>query len=1044
MKRIYTGWYTDQLRQRWTDQCRQALREGRRNFRFLLPTRHLIRQVRESLAESDLGLSDQIGTFDDMVDLGLSKEPRVIRIDEQAKLAVLTRALELAGDEAAAFGRIADKPGFLRSLMEAIEEMKSSGIFPEAMQTWLAAGGSAAVGGSGDAVAGCLRPNVEGDAGDADRKYVRAFVCVYRFYQQLLRDHTAGRLLDRQEGYRVAAEHLLRCGEELLAGIDTVYIDFLTVTPLQFPIVEAICRHVPHVEIFMPYPSRAEGTSLLQQSRSRLIAALHAIGVEHVELGGEAGAGGPSADGCGSVIGTGSDPAPFVRLARALFEDQPERMDASGVELIPSTSPLQEVRAVAKEIKRLVRQGWDLSEIAIVTADDATYRPLIRRVFRDNRIAVRLAEIQNLVEVPVVRYILQAVGEAQAEFPEKTTCAKHAEALCQLVSRLRLVEELYERAAQGGVYRLEDLRRDLRAWQTCQDILASMVRAKRLYGDREVPFAAFWQEWRELLHQMKVQVDAGAGEGVRVYRPEEMRGLSYRGVFLLGLNEGRYPKKPADHWLIERIVRAADGQAAILQRWEQTELQNLLFRYCVQAAGEKLYLGYQSPEADERNLPSPYLEAVIRCLQPGEWTAPPRFRSAMSSLPIADRWEELSSHQEWRERAAIWLGGQPSLHVAEEPDERALERLQAAPELSWGQILDRLAVEWERSSGYPSRFAGRLQDPAIKAILREKFGPDYPWSVSVLNDYAVCPFKFFAARILRIQPREAAEDGIPVQDKGIFLHTLTRRLLLPLTQENQVGAEQVQMVLERFEPVFEQTCLEWEGTQLAASPYWPAEKLRLKQELRLWLERELERLMQSRMRPAHLEWSFGGHIGEDERHAVDAGSTDEPVVVPVGGEWMRLRGQVDRIDLTEDGSQFAIYDYKTGLHPKKYKGIKDLQDGTNWQLPLYLAAYAEWAKQQGRELAPLGGGFRQLSPLPVKMVGVWAAEAGMWGITDTKKSDVQDDLQAVLDEALQRIAEQREALRDGVFDARPRVECDPHCKYLAVCRFDAAKKEGAE
>lgn len=1028
MKRIYTGWYTDCLRLRWTEECRRDLLSGRRRFRFLLPTRHLIRKVRESLTGPGLGVSDQIGTFDDLVDLGLTKEKRVLRIDEQGKLAVLTRALELAGREAIApFRRIAEKPGFLQSLMEAIEEMKSSGVPEESLLEWTAESGAVA-GGNGDSTGG------------RSGAYVAAFAEIYRLYQQLLREYAGGRLLDRQEGYRVAAGHLLEHGDELLCGIDKVYIDFLTVTPLQFPIVEAVCRHVPQVEVFMPYPSGAEGIERLLKSRDRLIAALRRWGVEHVDLETE--------EGRRVLAGKEWNVSGMALLARTVFAENAKRLPNPGVELIPSASPLQEVRAVAKEIKRLVRDGWNAEEIAIVAADDAVYRPLIRRVFRENRIAVDLAEIQNLAEIPLVHKVMRAVEEGQADFSEKAAYARHAESVRQLVSRLQLTEKLFARAASGGVYGLEDLRRDIRAWQACRDILESLVRAKRLYGDREVPFSLFWKEWKELLRQGKVQVDAGAGQGVKVCRPAEMRGLSYRAVFLLGLNEGRYPKKPGDHWLIERIEREADKRGFVLQRREQAELQNLLFRNCVQAA-DRLYLGFQSPDADERNLPSPYLEAIVRCLEDGEWKAPARFQSALSMLPLPDRWEELSSRREWRERVAVWLGGELSLHVGAEPDAAAFRLLKreldtangADGTVSLRQILRRLDAERERDGGQPSRFAGRLHDPAIRSVLRERFGPNYPWSVSALNDYAVCPFKFFAARVLKIQPKDPEAEGIPVDERGSFLHRLVQRLFLPLTKEPRVGPAQIQQVLAGYDAVFEETCREWEGTALTGSPYWPAEKLRLHKEMRLWLERELGNLLQSRMRPVHLEWSFGGEIRADDRQPPDPDSTEERIALRIGRETMRVQGRIDRIDLAEDGTRFAVYDYKTSLNPKKYKGIRDLQEGTNWQLPLYLAAYSEWSRQQGAEIVPLGGGFQQMSALPGKMAGVWADDVAMWGITEIKKADLTDNLQMLLEESLQQVAGQWEALRGGVFDARPRTECDPYCQYLSVCRFDPAKKE---
>jgi hypothetical protein len=81
-----------------------------------------------------------------------------------------------------------------------------------------------------------------------------------------------------------------------------------------------------------------------------------------------------------------------------------------------------------------------------------------------------------------------------------------------------------------------------------------------------------------------------------------------------------------------------------------------------------------------------------------------------------------------------------------------------------------------------------------------------------------------------------------------------------------------------------------------------------------------------------------------------------------------------------------------------------------------------------------------MSPNAVKMAGIWSQDAEAFGIADTKKSDISEELGVDLEEALERLSSQRESLRDGVFDARPRVECDPYCKFLSVCRFDPSKE----
>ena len=72
---------------------------------------------------------------------------------------------------------------------------------------------------------------------------------------------------------------------------------------------------------------------------------------------------------------------------------------------------------------------------------------------------------------------------------------------------------------------------------------------------------------------------------------------------------------------------------------------------------------------------------------------------------------------------------------------------------------------------------------------------------------------------------------------------------------------------------------------------------------------------------------------------------------PDGTMRLRIRGRIDRVDVTPEG-QFLIYDYKSGReHPK----AKDIEAGTALQLPLYLLAFEQITGSHG-----FGGGYYKI------------------------------------------------------------------------------------
>jgi RecB family exonuclease len=275
-------------------------------------------------------------------------------------------------------------------------------------------------------------------------------------------------------------------------------------------------------------------------------------------------------------------------------------------------------------------------------------------------------------------------------------------------------------------------------------------------------------------------------------------------------------------------------------------------------------------------------------------------------------------------------------------------------------------------------------------------GPHYPdaYSLSGLERYQDCPFKFFASDVLRLD--EPAEDGgvLSPRARGRFIHELLQQFFAAWDARGEGGitpgrldaaravfAEVAGPLLARLP----QSDSALERTRLFGSPLsvgvvdivLAQEALRPGTVRERWLEYRLEG-----------EFSLGG---DDSRR------------VP-------LRGVADRIDLLE-GNRLRVIDYKTGSAPERSRAL---------QVPVYALCAQErltardgaaWAVEEGLYLSFAG-----------KRAVVRVADAG----------DPE-----MLATARERVFGLVDQINAGEFPPRPH---DPmicsYCAYASVCRKD--------
>lgn len=210
-----------------------------------------------------------------------------------------------------------------------------------------------------------------------------------------------------------------------------------------------------------------------------------------------------------------------------------------------------------------------------------------------------------------------------------------------------------------------------------------------------------------------------------------------------------------------------------------------------------------------------------------------------------------------------------------------------------------------------------------------------PLSPTALERYAACPFRFLLERVYRLQAVEEPDRILTLdpRDRGDLVHAVLeatfRRLAeggeLPLTRARLPAAREV------LEAAFADASADAERRGVTGLPaLWAGESARLREELLSALEAEADD--PAGWRPTLFEAVFG----------IEGREGAGPALVyrlPDGTE-LRLRGQIDRVDLSPDGRRARVLDYKTGRN-RSPRTPDRLARGRALQLPVYrLAAEA--------------------------------------------------------------------------------------------------------
>jgi ATP-dependent helicase/nuclease subunit B len=464
------------------------------------------------------------------------------------------------------------------------------------------------------------------------------------------------------------------------------------------------------------------------------------------------------------------------------------------------------------------------------------------------------------------------------------------------------------------------------------------------------------REWLPILEaglsSLSVGVIPPALDQVLIGTIDRSRNPELQLALVLGLNEGIFPAPPAPPVLLtdtERDLLAAhDTRLGLDPRAQIAHERYFAYIACTRSRA-RLVLTCSAADSDGKPLhPSPIL-AHVQQLFPG---------LELEKVPATHDWREAEHTKELlepilRELAAARSGDlqsspapgarlsqpqQPPAHEHAPSNPNRVAHCTAAAETAALQTLASLPALAPVIARWREITAAHAVTRLSPAAVHQLYDTELRTSVSKLEQFAECPFKFFVAAGLGAEERKEFE--VDHRERGSFIHRLLDEFHTRVAASGRRWRD--------LSPADAATLAARVGEDLLASPEFA---LFAADESRRFAARSLIASAQ-RLLAALVGWM--PHYAFDPV-AVELGFGLPGSLLPAwrldlaGGRALSLRGRIDRVDLCRDektGESFAVVvDYKSS--PKKLDPLK-IAHG----LQLQLLAYLNVLSSSRREEAP--------------------------------------------------------------------------------------------
>ncbi len=515
---------------------------------------------------------------------------------------------------------------------------------------------------------------------------------------------------------------------------------------------------------------------------------------------------------------------------------------------------------------------------------------------------------------------LQDIGKLHSylePFLVKSTIPDFREKLHWVINRLEIPLRLLSAGVEDAGMNIKSVNVFI---ETAGEILSLL---EDQFGKEEkFPLKFFLHNIRMAVSSSRFNVREKPGYGVQITTMNEIRGLKFSVLFISGLCDGDFPTRFSPEIFFSGSMARTRGELNHL-----TE-ERYLFYQSLCTWNKRLYLTY--PRRDERK----------------EFVQSDFLREFMNSFEVTTGDEQDYKNIIYtKEQLLSYIGknGGENLPQAAVLDEAGIDK----EEIYEAMRIDRLrSTDPFEESVYTGFISKDLSEAAKEKLYKMK---ERQFSITQLETYALCPYRYFAERVLRLDIFEEPTEEIEALELGSLIHSILFIFYSKLKEENTVLSGCSEAVFLRAEKILFQTAEKMVGDVNFNSPLSFFEKEKIfgvegdRKNSILYKFLIAERENREGFVPEYFETGFGS-VRKEEGQDV--------LLEDLKAGEVKVRGKIDRIDVNKEENLFKVYDYKTG---KGNLQKQDMYDGLQLQLPLYLFAAKEMIKAElNKDYKPAG------------------------------------------------------------------------------------------
>jgi ATP-dependent helicase/nuclease subunit B len=523
-----------------------------------------------------------------------------------------------------------------------------------------------------------------------------------------------------------------------------------------------------------------------------------------------------------------------------------------------------------------------------------------------------------------------------------------------------------------------------------------------------VSLSEFSQTFQHWLERSSLAATSKAIDGVRMLSATEARGLCFRALFVLGLNEGVFPRTIREDPFLrdrDRETLERDLGSKVNPKLAAFDEEKLLFTLLVNAARERLYCSFQRADDGGRVLaPSWYLNELKRALGS-------HYQTHVTEVAIPHSVTD-KAHKPPFDRDELLLPEELAIRLSLKSDDPSALVEQFFPAAKIYQRGRRAVAALDQSGERLHGFDGALGP--LPEYWRHLFQRGL--SPTALETYARCPFQFFARHVLGLERLDRPEEisGPSPADYGELGHAILKEIYRALIERGYFDGKASAMDLDLTLAAAAQRIFEEYANKnpVGYALTWECLKEQLTALIRRVITTDLQEMAASGFVPLSLE-------------------TDMKTKLP--GDWPEplkgaaIRGRMDRIDRHRQSNRLRVIDYKFKFGASPTAQDKNLDRaalrGERLQPPFYSLLGQRWASERSDKAANAG----------VEAKFYYIASRWVDGPLVTAEFTSEGLAGELGAEIKKTIADLANGIRQGRFFINKGVHCR-HCDVAEICR----------